>query len=61
MEANKPKSQPITPKEKEDLKAFIANVHKHPGIVSDLQKEAHHMFKDIAHGMSYAEIRARYG
>ena len=53
MEANKPKSQPITPKEKEDLKAFIANVHKHPGIVSDLQKEAH--------GMSYAEIRARYG
>ena len=56
-----PSSTP-TPQAKNDLKHFIVQVHgKDTELATHLQKEADKMFWDIEQGMSYAEIRARYG
>jgi hypothetical protein len=56
-----PSSTP-TPQAKNDLKHFIVQIHgKDTELTTHLQKEADKMFRDIEQGMSYAEIRARYG
>jgi hypothetical protein len=55
-------SPAFTPQAKNDLKHFIVQIHgKDPELTTHLQKEADKMFRDIEQGMSYAEIRARYG
>ena len=51
-----------TPQAKNDFKHFIVQVHgKDTEATTHLHKEADKMFRDIEQGMSYAEIRARYG
>jgi hypothetical protein len=52
----------VTPQAQNDLKHFIVQIHgKDTELATHLQKEADNMFRDIEQGMSYAEIRARYG
>jgi hypothetical protein len=55
-------SSSVTPQAKKHLNHFIVQVHgQDPELTTHLQKEADKMFRDIEQGMSYAEIRARYG